>query len=263
MEIRVPNGRMAFNPSQLKRQELAKKIKDGSEIELGKSGNVTGEEQAKITAKAAHLAFNPSQLKRQELAKKIKDGSEIELGKSGNVTGEEQAKITAKAAHLASQWYENQPELLEDEIEAMHEVFPQFELTTIDDPNSRWHRCKAWRGILRPGVYEDCAWDVLAIYSPNHPIAQMGGSVCVYLIDPSIEDVIAALGKRPFHLIQDGEGGQYLCTSRRIDISDGDRVGDHVTSAVNTLTQAVRWLTACELVCTGDMTMDEFDAERN
>lgn len=261
MALTVPNGRLAFDPAKLKRKELAEKIKKGQKIELGKSGNAMGEEQTKIVAKEGKLAFDPAKLKRKELAEKIKKGQKIELGKSGNAMGEEQTKIVAKEGKLAAQWYENDKTLLEDEIEAMNEIFPQFELQKVNDPTSRWHNCLAWVGTLRPGILEDAAWEVMAIYSPNHPVAQMGGSVCVYLIDPSLEDVTAALGKRPFHLINDGEGGAYLCTARRSDISDGNNYGDHVTSAVNTLTWACKWLMAVELVCTGDMTMEEFDAE--
>jgi len=261
MNLIVPDGRMAFDPAKLKRKELAEKIKNGQKIELGRSGNVMGEEQTAIVAKEGKLAFDPAKLKRKELAEKIKNGQKIELGRSGNVMGEEQTAIVAKEGKLAAQWYENDPDLLEDEKDAMHQIFPQFKLTKIDDPSSRWHNCLAWEGILRPGVLEDTAWQVLAIYHPNHPIAQMGGSVCVYLVDPSIDDVISALGKRPFHLINDGEGGVYLCTARQGDISADNYSGAHVTSAVNTLTWACKWLMAVELVCTGDLTMAEFDAE--
>ena len=215
----------------------------------------------KLKVPYGRLALDLAKLRRKELADKIKRGQQIELGQSGNVMGEEQTKIIAKEGKLATQWYEYDKELLQDEKDAMKEFFPQFELIKIDDPSSRWHGCLAWIGVLRPGVLRDTAWQVTAIYRPNHPVAQMGGSVCVYLVDPSVDDVTAALGKRPFHLINDGEGGKFLCTARKQDISNGGRVGDHVTSAVNTLTWAVKWLTAVELVCTGDMTMEEFDAE--
>lgn len=225
------------------------------------TGNAISKVQTKIVAKQGKLAFNPSKLKRKELAEKIRNGQEIELGQSGNAMGEEQTKIVAKQGKLASQWYETDQNLLRAEIEAMNEVFPQFELQKVNDISSRWHNCLAWVGTLRPGILEDAAWQVMAIYDPNHPISRMGGSVCVYLIDPSIDDVIAALGKRPYHLINDGEGGVYLCTARAGDISSGNRAGEHVTSAVNTLTWACKWLMAVELVCTGDMTMAEFDAE--
>ncbi len=261
MTLIVPSGQMALDPAKLKRKELAEKIKKGQKIELGKSGNAMGEEQTKIVAKEGKLALDPAKLKRKELAEKIKKGQKIELGKSGNAMGEEQTKIVAKEGKLAVQWYENDPALLDDEVEAMHEIFPQFELQQMDDPSSRWHNCLAWTGTLRPGILEDTAWQVMAVYRPNHPVAQMGGSVCVYLVDPTIEDVTSALGKRPFHLINDGEGGQFLCTARQGDISAGGNYGDHVTSAVNTLTWACKWLMAVELVCTGDMTMQEFDAE--
>ncbi len=263
--LKVIQGRLAFtpDPSKLKRKELAEKIKKGQKIELGQSGNAMGEEQTKIIAKEGKLAFtpDPSKLKRKELAEKIKKGQKIELGQSGNAMGEEQTKIIAKEGKLAAQWYENEPDLLEDEIDAMHNIFPQFSLQKIDDPSSKYHNCLAWVGTLRPGILPDTAWQVMAIYSPNHPVAQMGGSVYVYLLDPTVEDVISALGQRPFHLLRDGEGGQYLCTARRGDISDGSNTGDHVTSAVNTLTWACKWLMAVELVCTGDLTMEEFDAE--
>ena len=261
MNLNVPFGRLAVDPAKLKRRELAEKIKKGQKIELGKSGNAMGEEQTKIVAKEGKLAIDPAKLKRRELAEKIKKGQKIELGKSGNAMGEEQTKIVAKEGKLAAQWYDEEPDLLEDEIEAMNSIFPQFELQKMEDTSSKWNNCLAWVGTLRPGILEDTAWQVMAIYRPNHPVAQMGGSVCVYLIDPSIEDVISALGQRPFHLINDGEGGQFLCTARQGDISDGVRSGDHVTSAVNTLTWACKWLMAVELVCTGDMTMEEFNAE--
>ena len=233
METRVPNGRMALDPETI------------SEIE----------DRAKQKG-------NRAKRKRKELAEKIRNGTEIECRESDKALSVDNTTIDGndRLGTFAHQWYENEPELLEDEIEAMHEVFPLFEMITINDPRSCWHQCKAWRGILKPGVFEDCAWDVLAIYRPNHPVAQMCGSVCVFLLNPSIEDVIAALGRRPYHLVNDGEGGQYLGIAQACDISDGNRVGDHVTSAVYSLTQAVRWLTACELVHTGDLTMDEFDS---
>ncbi|MGM9697765.1 MAG: hypothetical protein ACI3Y0_03880 [Prevotella sp.] len=261
MKLQVPAGKMAIDLAKLKRKELAEKIKNGQRIEIGQSGNAMGEEQTKIVAKEGKLAIDLAKLKRKELAEKIKNGQQIELGQSGNAMGEEQTKIVAKKGKLAAQWYETDKELLEDEIAAMNEVFPQFKLQKIDDPSSRWHKCLAWIGVLRPGIVDDIAWQVMAVYSPNHPVAQMGGSVCVYLLDPTVEDVTAALGQRPFHLINDGEGGYYLCTARRSDISDGNNYGDHVTSAVNTLTWACKWLMAVELVCTGDMTMEEFDAD--
>lgn len=215
----------------------------------------------KLQVPPGQLAIDLAKIKRKELADKIKNGQAISLGKSGNAMGEEQTQIVAKEGKLAAQWYEEDRQLLADEIEAMNQIFPQFQLDKIDDPTSRWHNCLAWIGTLRPGILEDAAWQVMAVYKPNHPVASMGGSVCVYLLDPTIEDVTAALGKRPFHLINDQEGGVYLCTARSGDISTGCNRGDHVTSAVNTLTWACKWLMAVELVCTGDMTMAEFDAE--
>ncbi len=268
MRLIAPKGRLAIDLDKIKRKELADRIKTGKEIKLGSTGDAMGKEQTKIIAKEGKLAIDLDKIKRKELADRIKTGKEIKLGSTGDAMGKEQTKIIAKEGKLAvdwvpeyAQWYSTDKDLLADEIEAMRNVFPQFHLEKIDDPASRWHNCMAWIGVLRPGIVEDAAWQVMAIYKPNHPVADMGGSVCVYLLDPDVNDVTAALGKRPFHMINDGEGSFYMCTARQSDISTGGSVGAHVTSAVNTLTWACKWLMAVELVCTGDMTMEEFDAE--
>lgn len=79
--------------------------------------------------------------------------------------------------------------------------FPQFELQRIDDSSSRWYNCLCWVGELAPGILQGQSWEVMAVYQPNHPTPCMGGSVCVYLLDPTMEQVDAALGFRPHHAI--------------------------------------------------------------
>lgn len=262
-KLTVPSGRLALDPSKLKRKQLADDLQKGRPIKLSETGNVTGEEQAKLVTQHGKLALDPSKLKRKQLADDLKKGKPLKLGETGNVTGEEQTRLITQEGKLAAQWYENDPALLADEKEVMADFFPRFTLHRLNDSSSRWNNCLYWRGTLRPGILEDTAWDVMAIYHPNHPQAMMGGSVAVYLIDPSIEDVRNTLelpgGAYPHHLINDGEGGRYLCTTRAEDMSNGVNAGAAVTSAAQTLSWAVKWLTAFELVCTGDLEFEIFN----
>lgn len=248
--IWVPSGSLAVDPSKLKK--LAEDLKEGREIELSSSGDVTGKEKSTITVQEGKLAVDPSKLKK--LADDLKEGREIELSSSGDVTGKEKSTITVQEGKLAAQWFEHDPQLLRDEKSAMNHFFPQFKLGKYEERNSRYNGCLYWYGWLKPGIL-DLSWDLMALYSPNHPQAQMGGSVHVYLLDPSIEKVRDALGYYPHHLINDGEGGKYLCTTRAEDMSNGH----YVTSAVQTLTWAVKWLTAFELVMTGNLSEDLFN----
>lgn len=249
-KIQVPEGQLAVDPSKLKK--LADDLKNGNEIEVGSSGDVTGSEKPTINIQEGKLAVDPSKLKK--LADDLKNGNEIEVGSSGDVTGSEKPTINIQEGKLAAQWYEYDRQLLKDEKEAMRNVFPQFKLGTYEDRHSRYNGCLYWQGWLKPGIL-DIKWDLMALYSPNHPEAQMGGSVHVYLIDPTIEKVRDALGYYPHHLINDGEGGKYLCTTRAEDMSNGR----YVTSAVQTLTWAVKWLTAFELVMTGNLSEQLFN----
>ena len=245
----IPVGQLALDPTKLKRQKLADDLKAGRPLQLSSSGNVTGQEQTKLVTQQGKLALDPTKLKRQKLADDLKAGRPLQLSSSGNVTGQEQTKLVTQQGKLASQWYEYDTELFKDEKDAMYNNFPQFQLQRIDDSNSRWNNCLCWVGTLCPGIYDNTEWEVMAIYRPNHPEAAMGGSVCVYLLNPSVENVREALGYYPHHLINDQEGGKYLCTTRAEDMSNGQ----YVTSAVQTLTWAVKWLTAFELVLTGDL----------
>lgn len=252
-------GKLALDPTKLKRKQLADDLKKGKPLKLGETGNVTGQEQTKLVTQEGKLALDPTRLKRKQLADDLKKGKPLKLGETGDVTGQEQTKLVTQEGKLAAQWYDNDSALLQGEKEAMAQCFPYFRLYKMNDPSSRWHNCLYWRGILRPGIYDNTEWDVMAIYHPNHPNARMGGSVAVYLIDPSIEDVRNALelpgGQYPHHLINDGEGGKYLCTTRAEDMSNGYAV----TTAAQTLSWAVKWLTAFELVCTGDLDFYTFN----
>ena len=165
----------------------------------------------------------------------------------------EQKKLVTQPGKLASyQWYDREPQRLRDEIEGMNHFFPQFKLYKMDD--GRYY----WRGTLRPNVLPNgWAWEVAAIYNNDHPAPVMGGSVRVVLLNPSIDTVINAMGWRPHHLLYCPKDGTYLCTTRAEDMSYGTQ---YETTAVQTLTWAIKWLTALELVLTGDMSKELFNS---
>ena len=162
--------------------------------------------------------------------------------------------ITIPKGKLAAKWYEDNPSLLEVEKVAMAQCFPDFELGKLDDGRLYWI------GELSPGVYETKfnrrkSYHVMAVYQNNHPNQQMGSSVCVYLVQPDINDLIRECGFRPSHLIRDSVGEVYLCTAEADDV----KVGQTITTAASVLAWAVKWLLSYELVLTGDISVEKFN----
>ena len=247
----------ASNLKRIKDEEIAKKLREGKEITIGTSGDASGEEQGELKIQHGKLAVDPSKLrKNEEIAKKLREGKEITIGTSGDASGEEQGELKIQHGKLAAQWYETNPNLLEAEKAAMRKFFPKFTLGTYYDPNSYYHGCLYWRGKLKPNMMDDIEWDVMALYMPNHPQAMMGSSVHVYLIEPTLRQVRDALGFHPHHLLTDQDGSQYLCTTRAEDVS----VGNYVTTAVQSLAWADKWLMALELVMTGNLSPELFNS---
>ena len=260
IEIKVPFGKLAADDDAAAkiRASLAKKMREGQPIPLASSGNVTGQtgEQMNKEIQPGKLAADDDAAAkiRASLAKKMREGQPIPLASSGNVTGQtgEQMNKEIQPGKLAAyQWYEREPVRLNAEKHGMKQFFPQFSLHKMDD--GRYY----WLGSLRPGVVPNgWAWQVAAIYNNDHPKPIMGGSVRVVLIEPSIETVIQSLGWTPSHLIRSTEDGLYLCTTRAEDMSYQTQCE---TTAAQTLTWAVKWLTALELVMTGNMSKEEFN----
>ena len=260
MKLIIPNGCLAAeNDAAAKiRASLAKDLKDGKPVEIASSGDVMGQngEQKKLEIQPGKLAAENDAAARirASLAKDLKDGKPVEIASSGDVMGQngEQKKLEIQPGKLANyQWYEREPQRLRGEIEGMNEFFPQFKLYKMND--GRYY----WRGTLRPNVLPNgWAWEVAAIYNNDHPAPQMGGSVRVVLLNPDIDTVIHALGWRPHHLLYCPTDGTYLCTTRAQDMSYGTQ---YETTAVQTLTWAVKWLTALELVLTGDLSKELFN----
>ena len=196
--------------------------------------------------------------KRAELKRKLLEGGKITLKKNGGATGGsgESSSISIPGGKLAAQWYERDPELLEMERAAMARAFNGFELTKLDDGRL------CWIGDVTPGVYETKygiqnrkTYTLMAVYQNNHPNQQMGSSVFVYPLLPDVQDLIDFCGFRPSHLLVDSAGQNYLCTAESTDV----KVGKTVTTAASVLAWAIKWLTAYELVLTGDLAKEDFN----
>jgi len=253
----VPSGKLADAAARLKaNKELAERLKAGQPIEVASSGDVTGlsGEQPKLKIQEGKLADAAARLKaNKELAERLKAGQPIEVASSGDVTGlsGEQPKLKIQEGKLASQWYQREAWRLDAEKQAMAHAFPQFKLFKMDDGRYYWH------GTLKPGVLDgDFTWEVAAIYNNDHPAPRMGGSVRVVLLNPDMKTLKESLGWMPHHVLWCDYDGHFLCTTRAEDMSAGTQ---YETSAVQTLTWAIKWLAALELVLTGNLTRELFD----
>ncbi|MCR8912900.1 hypothetical protein NW211_12940 [Barnesiella sp. ET7] len=149
------------------------------------------------------------------------------------------------------QWYEREPQLLEVEKEAMNHMFQGFTLDKLDDGRL------VWVGSLNIGVLGDNEWHIMAVYNNNHPSPVMGGSVKVYVVEPDMEELMEELEWCRSHLYRDSCGSLYLSLFFDTDMGNGT----YVTSAASHIAMAVKWLTAFELVLTGDLSKEEFSTE--
>ena len=149
------------------------------------------------------------------------------------------------------QWYEREPQLLEAEKEAMHKLFPDFILDKLSDGRL------FWSGSLNIGVLGDNEWHIMAVYNNNHPQQVMAGSVKVYVVEPDMKELMEELEWCRSHLCRDSYGNIYLSLFFSTDMGSGT----NVTSAAAHIAMAVKWLTAFELVLTGDLSKEEFCTE--
>lgn len=194
--------------------------------------------------------------KRKELRDRLRKAQPTYISKDGNAMGENgEATLGIEGGKLAAHWYEENPALLEMEQLTMSRNFPQFQLEKLDDGRL------CWVGTLEPGIYESKfgkkrQYLLMAVYDNNHPHQQMGSSVRVYPVDPDVDELIEQAGFRPYHLLVDSFDNLYLCTNE----ADNVKVGKTTTTASKVLTWAAKWLMAYELVLTGDLKKEEFNA---
>ena len=256
-EIKVPKGRLAGEDAAArKRAEIRKSLEKQQPIKLKVGGNAmdTSGEVTLNTPKGIFAGEDAAARKRRELRERLVGGKTVPLGKGGTAMNGENAIEVAKGK-LAGQWYDNNPTLLAMEKIAMERNFPQFKLDKLDDGRL------CWIGVIDPGIYESKfgekrQYHLMAVYDNNHPHQQMGSSVRVYPLMPDVDELIQMAGFRPYHLLQDSVGNLYLCTNEAGD----QKTGTTTTTAASVLGWATKWLIAFELVLTGDLPLDKFNA---
>lgn len=275
--IKLPKCSMAADDDDMKkkREELRKRLLNSEPISIGKDGklgtNTTNGDAVipdgkladdlddalrsqRQAAQQQNSSADPMAQKREELRRRLMNGDPIPLKKGGGVASgnDRDVSISVPQGKLANllQWYERDPMLLEAEKAAMARDFPQFSLIKLGDGRL------AWVGDVKLNVMGNNSWRLMAVYQANHPVQQMGSSVCVYLVEPRIEDLIEQLGWRPHHLLRDSNNRDYLCTTEAGFVKASKTQS---TSANTVLRWAIKWLLCFELVLTGDMTTEEFD----
>jgi hypothetical protein len=151
-------------------------------------------------------------------------------------------------------WYERDPELLKAEVEMMKKFFPYFKLEKLDDGKF------CWIGDIRTGLIGNNSFNIMLVYDNDHPNNKSyGGSVKVYLIDPSLEELEKDLGVTLPHTIKGNNGHRYLCTS---DPKDFIVTESASMSAASCLAWAVKWIVLCEGLIAGDeaASLEKFSA---
>lgn len=257
-EIKVPKGRLAGEDAAArKRAEIRKSLEKQQPIKLKVGGNAmdTSGEVTLNTPKGIFAGEDAAAKKRRELRERLLKGETVWAGKGGSAMSNGESTIEIGKGKLAGQWYDNNPTLLAMEKIAMERNFPQFKLDKLDDGRL------CWIGVIEPGIYESKfgvkrQYYLMAVYDNNHPHQQMGSSVRVYPLMPDVNELIEMAGFRPYHLLQDSVGNFYLCTNEAGD----QKVGSTTTTAASVLGWATKWLIAFELVLTGDLPLDKFNA---
>jgi hypothetical protein len=194
--------------------------------------------------------------KREELKRKLLNGDRVTISPNGQINTNDNSggNIVVPEGKLASfYWYEDNPNLYQNEIAVMNRYFPHFRLGKLSDGRLYWH------GAVQPTLLGRNKWHLQLVYENNHPNnATFGGSVRVYVIDPDIDDLNAQLDGQIPHLLRDSGGNTYLCTARQEDV----RVGNTITSAASSLTWALKWIGVFELWLGGQVTRNEFAGHR-
>lgn len=108
-----------------------------------------------------------------------------------------------------TQWYENNPELLELEKQMMGRSFPQFKLEKLDDERLYWI------GTINTDIgeeyrYKENEYTFMMVYSPVYPSHSAGCPLKTYLIKPETKDIVADIGFFPLTLLKDSAREKYI-----------------------------------------------------
>lgn len=260
--IKVPKGRLAGEDAVAKmkseqRKRICDALNQAEPVKLGVGGNAMNTSgDVTINTPEGKLAGEDAAAKRRrELRERLLNGETVKAGKGGSAMSNGESTIEIGKGKLAGQWYDSNPTLLAMEKIAMERNFPQFRLEKLDDGRL------CWVGTIEPGIYESKfgekrQYHLMAVYDNNHPHQQMGSSVRVYPLMPDVDELVEMAGFWPYHLLQDAVGNRYLCTNEAGD----QKVGTTTTTAASVLGWATKWLIAYELVLTGDLPREKFNA---
>lgn len=261
-KIRVPYGMFAGEDAVAKmkseqRKRICDALNQAEPVKLGVGGNAmnTSGDVTINTPEGKLAGEDAAAKKRRELRERLLNSETVKAGKGGSAMSNGESTIEIGKGKLAGQWYDSNPTLLAMEKIAMERNFPQFRLEKLDDGRL------CWVGAIEPGIYESKfgvkrQYHLMAVYDNNHPHQQMGSSVRVYPLMPDVDELVEMAGFWPYHLLQDAVGNRYLCTNEAGD----QKVGTTTTTAASVLGWATKWLIAFELVLTGDLPREKFNA---
>ena len=141
-------------------------------------------------------------------------------------------------------WIVRDTETFVDEKRLMSRFWPQFHLEVIESAEGHYNGATCWSGKLKPGIYEDTEWEILAIYlSAGNGDGDWNGAIAIYFLDPSAEQIVETLGYQPTCMQVDADGTPILGNIRPIRLQN--------TSAAEAIWHAFRFCHTIEQMCVG------------
>lgn len=196
---------------------------------------------------------NPIEEQRRRLREALNRSEEVRIDSDGTLreTTDDTPALIVPQGKLAAglYWYDRRPELWRGEHEVMRQHYPQFTYELLSDGRLAWH------GRIRPGGEFGEWWHIMLVYEHNHPSRNTyGGSIHVYLVDPTLEDLVRMYGSIP-HTLRDSDGNLVICSNSTEDFRDSD---GRTSSAASVIGWAAKWIFKCEQWLCGEITIEEF-----
>lgn len=133
--------------------------------------------------------------RRRFVAEQLRNGQAVTVSPMGVVQTKEDSLLgggggveppEAKLAGRNYYWYQSDPHLYKDEVDAMQRFFPTFKIGQLTDGSGRLY----WRGTVQPAGEDGIIWDLMLIYKNTHPKAEgYGGSIQILPISPRLKDI--------------------------------------------------------------------------
>lgn len=156
---------------------------------------------------------------------------------------------------FAAQWYQNDRNLMNAEINLMSQKYPDAKVFFLKDGRMAWTNT----ANIKIGN-KNYPWTFTLIYDSTHPNnVTYGGSVKSYLASPTISELQsratkAGRGAIP-HLRRDTYNNTFLCTNASGDVSDGKK---EVSTAVTFMNWAISWAYHYEMGLLDQQCWDKF-----